>query len=284
TEEDVVVKDDSELFLDFSNEEIFDDFEDEDEIELEEDLDKKESTDKDEGSDTKKNTVDKKKSDKILERAKKKEAEIIRKAEQVLEEAKVQAEKIISQAQLEAENIKKNAYTDGMKKGIEEGTSNAYNENSEILALTRQKTVMQLKEIVERFSMKKEQIMTATLDELRDVSLAVAEKVVQVSLKSSGEVIKRMIVSATEKLSTKEWAKIYISKEDSAALVNAHVDILDCLANVSEHIKIMVVENGSLGTCIIELPDQIIDASASTQLENIKNGIINGNDFGGNDV
>ena len=47
-------------------------------------------------------------------------------------------------------------------------------------------------------------------------------------------------------------------------------EFLDAMSKLSENIKIITMDNGEEGTCIIELPDEIIDASVSTQLENIK--------------
>ena len=45
---------------------------------------------------------------------------------------------------------------------------------------------------------------------------------------------------------------------------------LSCL---SDHIKIVPMRDAETGTCIVEMPDEIIDASASTQLENIRSVI-----------
>ena len=47
-------------------------------------------------------------------------------------------------------------------------------------------------------------------------------------------------------------------------------EFLEALSGLSDNIKIITMDNGEDGTCIIELPDEIIDASVGTQLENIK--------------
>jgi flagellar assembly protein FliH len=44
------------------------------------------------------------------------------------------------------------------------------------------------------------------------------------------------------------------------------------------------MEDSAPGTCIIELPDQIIDASASTQIENIRGIMKSAGKLGGNDI
>ena len=45
----------------------------------------------------------------------------------------------------------------------------------------------------------KEKSLRNYLEELKDCSVAIAEKVIHISLRSSGEVIKRMLVAETEK-------------------------------------------------------------------------------------
>ena len=126
-------------------------------------------------------------------------------------------------------------------------------------------------------SCKKEEILEKYKQDLKNIAIAIGEKVIQVSLKSSVSVIEKMILSATEKLRTREWAKIYISKADANLLVRGDHDILQIVGRLSENLKIIVMEKEKPGTCIIELPDEIIDASASTQVENIKGILKNTN-------
>ena len=57
--------------------------------------------------------------------------------------------------------------------------------------------------------------------------------------------------------------------------MNADTEFLEALSRLSDNIKIVTMDNEEEGTCIIELPDEIIDASVSTQLENIKDIINN---------
>ena len=106
--------------------------------------------------------------------------------------------------------------------------------------------------------------------QLRDLSIAVAEKVIHISLKSSGEVIARMIQAATEKLKRREWVHIYLADCDAKNLAQAAPELTTALAGLSDHIKFMPMADDEPGTCIIEMPDEIIDASAATQLSNIR--------------
>ena len=42
------------------------------------------------------------------------------------------------------------------------------------------------------------------------------------------------------------------------------------LGALSQHIKLIPMGDGEDGTCIIETPEEIIDASVSTQMSNIR--------------
>ncbi len=116
----------------------------------------------------------------------------------------------------------------------------------------------------------KENCLKTYLEELKDCAIAIGEKVIHISLKSSGEVIKKMIVSATEKLKKTAWVKIYIDKCDYDMMMESDADILDELSHLSDNIKFIVMDKEEQGNCIIEMPEEIVDVSVNTQIENIK--------------
>ena len=115
----------------------------------------------------------------------------------------------------------------------------------------------------------KEKCLREYLEELKDIAVAVAEKVIHISLRSSGSVISRMIEAETEKLQKMDWVKIYMEKEDYETMVQADGHLAEKLSRLSDNVKFIVMEDGKCGSCIIEMPDGIIDMSVDTQLENI---------------
>ena len=42
------------------------------------------------------------------------------------------------------------------------------------------------------------------------------------------------------------------------------------LGALSQHIKVVPMEDDESGTCIVETPEEIVDASVSTQMSNIR--------------
>ena len=106
--------------------------------------------------------------------------------------------------------------------------------------------------------------------ELRDLAIAIAEKIVCVSLKSSESVIGKMIQTAVDKRKRREWAHIYIAESDVKRLTPIPASLSATLVALSDRVRIIPVADDEPGTCIIEMPDEIIDASASTQMNNIR--------------
>ena len=108
------------------------------------------------------------------------------------------------------------------------------------------------------------------LQDLKEIALVIGEKIVRTSLRTNSNVVERMILASTEKLKKSAWAKIYIADAQEGKSIQADAKSLKELSYLSDHIKIVVMDGMEPGTCIIERPDEIIDISVGTQLENIR--------------
>lgn len=198
-----------------------------------------------------------------------------KRAQAILLEAEEKAKAILELSQQEAELMKAEAQKNGYDIGFQEGQTQAYEDYEKKLEQQCQEFLKEYERVITETEEKKAELFQKYRNDLKDLSISVAEKVIQVSLRSCGDVIEKMIVSATDKLKSKTWAKIYIAKCDASLMVEGDSDLMRQISHISDHIKIVVMENESPGTCIIEFPDEIIDASASTQLENIKEILCN---------
>lgn len=195
-------------------------------------------------------------------------------AQKALEEARETAKAILEEAREQAEKEFEEARKEGWRKGYEEG----YREGKErgeaecAAAFRENMDAFQadMKQALRSVETAKENCVRTYLDELKDCAIAIGEKVIHISLRSSGEVIKQMIISATEKLKKTAWVKIYMDKCDYDMMMQADADILDELSHLSDNIKFIVMDKEERGNCIIEMPEEIIDVSVNTQIENIK--------------
>ncbi len=204
--------------------------------------------------------------------------EYLQAAEAYYENALKMAGEITDQAKEEAEKIRAEAkaagYEEGYEAGFSEGCKKAYEDHKAELDLKIEEFQAAMKTTIECVTEEKERILERYMDDLKKITLTIAEKIIQTSLKSSGEIIKRMIAAAAGKLKKTQWVKIYVSQKDAGMMIQGDVGLLNELSHISGNIKIIAMDHAEDGTCIIELPEEIIDVSVNTQIENIK-GILN---------
>lgn len=202
--------------------------------------------------------------------AKEQYEELLEAEKKIVAEAEEQAKRILDDAHKQADILRQKAFTEGHEEGVEAGFKKAHDEQRELLDQEIRQLQANASEVMRSISIEKTKLLEQYVDDLKKISLAIAEKIIQTSLQSSGDIVKRMILAATDKITKKQWAKIYITKCETGISMEVDAEFLDALSKLSDNIKIITMDNGEEGTCIIELPDEIIDASVSTQLENIK--------------
>jgi len=207
------------------------------------------------------------------------EVPVLSPAEALLQETMWKTEALLQAARDEAEEIKHKAYEEGFamgeKEGRDAGRLQALEEERQLTEEKLRGLEEEIRQYVIDMGNQKDRILEEYLDDLKDISLAIGEKIVQTSLKSSSEVVKKMIIAATEKLKKTAWAKIYVAQNDSEMELKGDDQLLRELAKLSDNVKIVVMEEADPGTCIIELPHEIIDISANVQMENIRDILTN---------
>lgn len=212
----------------------------------------------------------------------KSDEEIIILQRKMLRDASERAEKIINRAQIEAEQIKTEAYEEGYNSGHQEGMIDGRK-------AAQQQAEAEFRETIEKYQTavahsiiqigeEREESFHRYLDELKEVAIAVAEKVIHISLETSGEIIKRMIIAEVEKMKKTEWIKIYIDKYDYEKLLSVDEDVAADLARISDNVKFVVQDKENMGYAVIETPSEMIDVGVSSQLDTIRENL-NGIDY-----
>lgn len=199
-------------------------------------------------------------------------------ADQTLLSAKRQAEEVLEAARREAreqaeavyEDARKAGWEAGHAEGVSQGVAQALEENRKARAEQIEALSRDVAQFLEQASGVLDQQMDDNVGELRDLAITVAEKVVAVSLKSSSEVIGRMIQAAIDKRKRREWVRIHIAECDAKHMVKLSPALATALSSLSSQVRIIPMADEEPGTCVIEMPDEIIDASAATQLNSIR--------------
>lgn len=200
-------------------------------------------------------------------------------ADAILSAARAEAEQIktaaAAQARSQADKIREDARQEGYREGYAEGIAGAEQDLKERREIQAAQMEKQLQTFLKNVALAQDEMMDGAKTDMRDLAIAVAEKVVRISLKSSSGVIAKMIQDATEKMKRREWVHIYVSGCDAKGLSQITPRLTRALSGLSDHIRIIPVAEEEDGTCIIETPDTIIDASASTQMSNIRSMLEN---------
>ena len=195
-------------------------------------------------------------------------------AELILRQAEEDAQQILAQAREQAmqecEAIRAGARDEGYREGYAQGASKALEDSIRDRELTAVRLEQDVRRFLEKASIAREEMLVQTQHELLDLCIAIAEKIVRVSLRSSSEVIVRMIQSATERMKRQEWVHIYISGCETRGVAQISPALTAALASLSQHVKVVPMGDDEGGTCIVETPEEIVDASVSTQLSNIR--------------
>ncbi len=195
-------------------------------------------------------------------------------ADKILEEARAQAEQIKEKARLDAELKAQELFTkaseDGYRDGYTHGMSKAMEEGARERELQAAVLEQEVNDFLEKAGAELDRHMDSFVPDLRDLAMAVAEKVVCISLKSSADVISRMIQTAIDKRKRREWVHIYIAECDAKRLTQMPASLTTALSALSDRVRIIPMADDESGTCIIEMPDEIIDASTATQMHNLR--------------
>ena len=195
-------------------------------------------------------------------------------AELIMNQAREEAQQLLDQAreqaEAELEEIRAGARDEGYREGYAQGIAKAMDDSVRDREATAARLEKEVQDFLEKASLAREEMLLQSRDELLELCLSVAEKVVRVSLKSSSEVIVRMIQTATERMKRQEWVHIYISGCDARQVAQISPALTTTLGALSQHIKVVPMADDEGGTCIVETPEEIVDASVSTQMSNIR--------------
>lgn len=206
-------------------------------------------------------------------------------ADAILADARQAAEQILLEAREEAarelEDMRRQAASEGFQQGLQEGLAAGRLEARQQLEKDAARQGEQVKAFLEGARLERELLMEKTKEDMKELALTIAEKVIRVSLRSSSDILIRMIEAATAKKRRCEWVQIYIADCDAKTNAQTVPELIEAMRHLSDRVRVIPMADDESGTCIIEMPDEIIDASVSTQLDNLRGVLENGERDGG---
>jgi flagellar assembly protein FliH len=198
------------------------------------------------------------------------EAQIIRRqaedeAERIIAEAKENAKKIEEEARASFDNQKKEARDQGFQAGREEG----YNTGKAEVERLIQRTQV----VLERSQDKRAEILAETEQQIIDLVLLIARKVIKVISESQRNVIISNVVQALRKVKGRGAIFIRVNLVDVKLTTDHIKDFIKLVEGVT---SIQVQEDSAVdpGGCIIDTDFGEIDARIASQLAELETKIL----------
>ena len=214
----------------------------------------------------------------VMDRAFLKARQIVDSAQEYSAEVARKAHETIAEESAEA---KKRGYTDGYAQGSEKGRQEGsdagyragFEEGRKKAEADNRKSLDELGMMIESVEKSKTKILSTFEDDLIDLSTTMAKAILKQELHSDEKALRNIIVSAMEEYRNQEWIRIYVPEETASVLLKADSSIADALQGISDSVKVVVSKGMEEGSCIIETPDQVIDAGVDSQLTKIRQAI-----------
>lgn len=214
----------------------------------------------------------------IMDRAFLKARQIVDSAQEYSAETARKAHEAIAEESAEA---KKRGYTDGYAKGSEKGRKEGsdagyragFEEGRKKAEVDNRKSLDELGMMIESVEKSKTKILSAFEGDLIDLSTTMAKSILKQELHSDEKALRNIILSAMEEYRNQEWIRIYVPEKTASVLLKADSSIVDDLQGISDSVKVVVSQGMEEGSCIIETPDQVIDAGVDSQLAKIRQAI-----------
>ena len=181
--------------------------------------------------------------------------------------ARREADRIVKDAaeqkRLIAEKAQKDGYSEGVKKGFDDGYRQGYGKCAEALD--------ELKKINAQLLSEKSQLMQTYERQLFDMIFAVAQKITVDSLKQKDKaVIEKMLRQAAKSFRGAKTVKVTLSALDFSENMDADLANLKHIFEQGTYVEFDVQKDAENGTLILDNGSEIIDASVSTQLRMIE--------------
>lgn len=176
-------------------------------------------------------------------------------AGKILRHAGEERERILQEARAEAEEICQQSQQEGYQAAFEEKQSQIENMLGSVEGLLNQLALQQ------------RQYFTRYEKALPDLALEIAEKVMENTVRADPLVLEPLVQRAVAQVKNAEWLEVQVSRQ----LPELAQELRKELRHWTEarHVE-ATGDQEEWGSCIVHTPQGIIDASVSTQLENLK--------------
>ena len=187
------------------------------------------------------------------------------KAQEIIREAEAKAREIVAQGEVEKQKTVGTAYKEGFDKGSEDGYKEGQMEVNRLID--------RLHTILEKTLDKRQEILDETEQQIVELVLLIARKVVKVISETQRNVVMQNVLQSLRRVKGRGDVTIRVNLAD-VQLTSEHTkDFMEAVESIK---NITVAEDSSVekGGCIVETDFGAIDARISSQLNELEQKIL----------
>lgn len=178
-------------------------------------------------------------------------------AKKLMDDALVNRKGIIDEANLSARQIKKEAYDEGLKKGITEKSKLL----EELAALISQG--------MEQLKRDEDAYFEEYAIQLKHIAAQIAENVIYYKIQDDDMIMYNLVKNAIRSVRDASWIKVEVSKKLLGYADSLEKELMDSGIKA----EITINDNAPDDSCVLNTSDGFIVASVSQQMENLKDYI-----------
>lgn len=161
---------------------------------------------------------------------------------------------LVSRAQAEAQNIRELASKEGYKNGMQEAEAD----------------VLKLKSSIEEFLSSKNEIYDKLSNDILEISLEVAEKIIKKEVELSDSVLKNIVQEVFDEVDIQEQRITLNVNPEEVSIARGFMPEVLKTSQLEAKIVIISDEQIQKGSCKVTTSNGVIDANFSTQLQIIQ--------------
>lgn len=180
-----------------------------------------------------------------------------------------EAEMLINEAKQQAEAIREQARQNGWEDGYRGGHAQAEKEMWETLGAFTHEMRGQVEKFLQTLQQEEENYFAGLEDQMLDLTLQIARKVVKDEVKQNPEVVRNVIRDALRRVHGFGMVRIKVHPHDLSAARAARTTFLNIVEGI-QGIEITEDRRVEQGSCVIETEHGMIDARLSVQMEEVE--------------
>ncbi|HWI54061.1 MAG TPA: FliH/SctL family protein [Desulfobacteria bacterium] len=186
-------------------------------------------------------------------------------AQKIIQKANEEADAIISSGNEQVREVHEAAFTKGREEGYQYGLKIAEDES-----VAR---IMEAEKLVEQARQERVEIIEGSENEILQLAMAVARKVVGEEIVLNSECVVDIVKKAIQKATDRQELTVRVNPENLDVTLNAEEEINKSAAGIRK-MRVTADPAVSIGGCVVETPNETVDARVERQLDEIEQALL----------